>query len=135
MKILFAIAMTLSLMTASGCQGTNVSSQGGIVPIDEEFSITVPTPNTIKQGGNATVTVVLNRGAYFKRDVQLDTKTDGITITPSSVLVKASDVPNVLFQVNVARDAAIGEYRVNVTGTPTTGTPTATVFIVNVVAQ
>jgi len=127
--------MTLALLTASGCQGTNVSSQGGIVPLNEAFSITVPTPNTIKQGGNTTIAVVLNRGAYFKRDVQLVLDTQGITVTPSSLLVKASDRPDPQFQVNVARDAAIGEYRVTVTGTPETGAPTSTVFIVKVVAQ
>jgi hypothetical protein len=38
-------------------------------------------------------------------------------------------------QVAVARDAAIGDYRVMVTGTPSTGTATSTVFIVTVAAQ
>ena len=133
MKI--AIIMMLTLITASGCKSTNVSSEGGVVPINEQFSITVPTPNTIKQGGNASVIVVLNRGAYFKRDVQLELKTEGITVTPSSILVKASDMPNVPIQVNVSRDAAIGDYRVSVTGTPDSGAPTSTDFIVQVVAQ
>jgi uncharacterized membrane protein len=135
MKLSITILMLLALMSASGCQGTSVSSQGGIVPINEEFSITVPTPNTVPQGGNTTISVVLNRGDYFKQDVQLVLKTEGITITPDAKLVKASDKPVVPFQVDVARDAAIGDYRVLVTGTPETGATTSTAFIVKVVAQ
>ena len=135
MKIRIAIAMLLAVMTASGCSSTNVSAQGGITPINEEFSITVPTPNTVHQGGNSTIYVVLNRGAYFKQDVNLVLNTDGIGIMPGSKLVKASDKPEVPFQINVARDAAIGDYRVSVTGTPEAGAPASTVFIVKVVAQ
>ena len=135
MKTPIAIVMMLALLASTGCQSSNVSSQGGIAPINEAFSITVPKSTTIKQGSDAVVTVMLNRGDYFKQDVQLDIKTDGIAITPSSVLVKASDKPDVECQVAVARDAAIGDYRVMVTGTPSTGTATSTVFIVTVAAQ
>jgi hypothetical protein len=77
----------------------------------------------------------LNRGAYFKRDVQLDVKAEGITVTPRSVLVRASDQPEVPLQIAASREAALGEYRVTVTGTPSTGKPAATLFIVKVVAQ
>jgi hypothetical protein len=135
MKIKIAMVMMLALLSATGCQSTNVSSEGGIVPINEEFSITVPSPNTVKQGTSPIITLMLNRGAYFKRDVQLDIKADGISVTPSTVLVKASDKPDVQLQIAVSRDAAIGDYRVSVTGTPETGAPTSTAFIVKVVAQ
>jgi uncharacterized membrane protein len=136
MKSPITIFTLAALLAACGCSSpTNVSSAGGIVPINEEFSITVPATGTIKQGGNATINVLLNRGPYFKQDVQLDIKTDGISVTPSAILVKASDQPTVPLQVNVGRDAAIGDYRVAVKGTPETGAPTSTVFIVNVVAQ
>jgi len=135
MKIQIATALLFALITASGCQSTNVSSKGGIVPINEEFSIAVPTPTTVAQGSNATINVTLNRGPYFKQDVKLVTKTDGITVTPASVVVKASDKPEVPLFVSVAREAAIGEYRVSVSGTPESGAATSTVFIVKVVAQ
>ena len=127
--------MLLALLTATGCSSTNVSSAGGVVPINEEFSITVPASATVKQGANPILTVTLNRGAYFKRDVQLDIKATGIAVTPSSILVKASDKPDVQLQVAVARDAAIGDYRVTVKGTPETGAATSTDFIVTVVGQ
>ena len=132
---IIAIFMMLALMTASGCQTTKVSSAGGVVPLKEEFSISVPSSLSIKQGANTTMTIALNRGADFKRDVQLTVKTDGISITPASVLVQASDKPDVQFLINVAREAAIGDYRVTVTGRPESGEPTATTFIIKVVGQ
>ena len=138
MKSAIAIFMMLALITVSGCWfgGTKDSPKGGIVPQDEAFSITVPTSSTVKQGENLTVIVSLNRGAYFKRDVTLDinVKPEGVSVTPISVLVKASEKPEVNLQVLAARDAALGEYRVYVKGTPETGQPTSTETKVKVVA-
>ena len=134
MKTAVAIVMTLALMTVCGCARTTMSPQGGILPQDKEFSITVPTSNTIKQGADLTVTILLNRGAYFKRDVLLDIAADGISVTPTNVLVRASDKPDVKLHIAVGRDAALGEYRVSVKGTPETGEPTTTAFTVKVVS-
>jgi len=127
--------MTLALLTATGCHSTQESRTGGIAPTNEAFSITVPKSNSVKQGTNTALTVVLNRGGDFKRDVQLDITTTGITITPNHILVKASDKPEVICQIAVARDASIGDYHVTVTGTPTTGETTSTIFTVSVAAQ
>ncbi|HVR34385.1 MAG TPA: hypothetical protein VMS21_00885, partial [Methylomirabilota bacterium] len=113
---------------------TNVSSKGGFT-LDEHFSITVPAEHTLKQGDEIPINIVLNRGPYFKRDVRLDIKTEGINVTPNSVLVKASDKPEVQLHITASREAALGEYRVTVTGTPTTGEPAVTRFIVSVIAQ
>jgi uncharacterized membrane protein len=135
MKIATAMFVVLAGMTVYGCGfGTQDSPQGGIVPKDEEFSVTVPTSNTVKQGANKTVTVSLNRGAYFKRDVRLEIQTEGISVTPTNVLIKASESPDVRLQIAVAKDAALGEYRVTVRATPEAGDPTATAFTVKVVA-
>ena len=103
--------------------------------MDEGFSITVPKSSTVQQGDETTVPIVLNRGADFKRDVQLDMRTEGIKVMPDSVLVKASDKPEVYCHIRVPREAALGDYRVFVTGTPTTGKPASTVFVVTVTAQ
>ncbi|MFZ2655511.1 MAG: hypothetical protein WAX69_11335 [Victivallales bacterium] len=134
MKTLIAISMMAALITTSGCWSTQNSNQGGIAPVNEEFSVTVPSSSTIKQGEDVTIAVTLNRGAAFKQDVQLDIKADGITVTPKYILVKASDKPEVQVKIAAARDAAIGEYPVNVKGTPTTGKATSTEFKVKVVA-
>jgi len=132
-----AILVALALVTASGCWfgGTKESPQGGIVPQDEGFSITVPASNTIKQGAGMTVAVTLNRGPYFKQDVHLDinVKPEGITVTPTTLLVKASEKPLIHLQILAAREAALGEYRISVKATPETGEPTSTTFTVTTV--
>ena len=130
-----AIVALLVLMMGSGCTTTKNSEQGGIVPIDEGFSITVPTSCTLKQGASTTIAISLNRAAYFKRDVDLCINTDDISVTPSYVLIKASDKAELKFQITAPRDAAIGEYRVSVKGIPETGDKASTVFIVKVIAQ
>jgi len=131
---LAAVLVSLTLLTATGCR-TNVSGKGGVVTLNEQFSITVPAQSVLKQNAEKSIEIVLNRGAYFKRDVQLEIKVEGISVTPTSVLVKASDKPEVSLLIAVSREAALGEYRVTVTGTPTTGKPAVALFIVRVLAQ
>ena len=103
---------------------------------DEGFKIAVPTFETVvKQGELQTVSVSIQRGESFKRDVRLEIKASkGIGVTPSNVLVKAGDKPDVQLRITAAKDAALGEYRVYVTGTPDTGQPTSAEFKVKVVA-
>ncbi len=102
----------------------------------EGFRIAVPTFATeVKQGDRQTVTVSLHRGESFKRDIRLQIKAaKGISVEPTDVLVKGSDTPDVPLQIAVPSDAAIGEYRVYVKGTPATGEPTSVEFKVKVVA-
>ncbi len=129
------ISSLLTMMMVAGCStsGDKISPQGGISAMNEHFSISVPEPITIKQGASATVTLSITRGGSFKQDVRLDVTTVGIDIWPSSVIVKASDKPTAPLQLSVPRDAAIGEYRVYIKGTPESGMPTASEFIVTVV--
>jgi len=134
MKTLIAISMMAALITTSGCWSTQNSNQGGIAPVNEEFSVTVPSSSTIKQGEDVTIAVTLNRGAAFKQDVQVEFKADGISVTPKDVLVKASDKPELLVKIAVDAKAAIGEYPVTVKGTPETGKAASTEFKVKVVA-
>ncbi|HCE44921.1 MAG TPA: hypothetical protein DET40_15380 [Lentisphaeria bacterium] len=124
--------MMMALITASGCW-SSTSNQGGIAPTDETFSISVPSSSTIKQGEDAAVVVTLNRGSAFKQDVQVEFKADGISVTPKDVLVKASDKPEAKVKIAVAKNAALGDYIVNVKATPATGKPASTAFTVKVV--
>jgi uncharacterized membrane protein len=133
MKTLAAIFMLIALVTASGCW--NTSNQGGTAPVNEEFSVTVPSSTTVKQGEEAIINISLKRGADFKRDVQLDLKTDGVNLSPGNILVKANDKPEVQIKINVPKDAAIGDYPVTVKGTPTSGLPASTTFTIKVVSQ
>jgi len=135
LKSRIALLMMLALMTASGCQTTKVSSAGGVVPLQQQFSISVPSGLSVKQGASTTMTFSLNRGADFKRDVQLTVDTNGLNITPTAILIQASDKPDVQLALNVPRDAAIGDYRITVSGKPDSGDATSTMFIIKVVAQ
>ena len=135
MKTVISIMLMVALTALYGCQ-TSDSPQGGSVVKDEGFKISVPyATTTMKQGDVQTVIVTLQRDNYFKQNVQLliDT-TKGISLDPTSVLIKSSDRPDVLIRITVAQDAALGEYGIRVMGTPETGEPASTVFTIKVVS-
>ena len=102
---------------------------------DEGFRLTTPFFATdIQQGDRKTVTVSVKRDEFFKQDVRLQiSASSGISVTPTDALVKASDAPEVQLQITAPKDAALGEYRVHIKGTPQTGQPTSTEIKVKVV--
>jgi uncharacterized membrane protein len=134
MKTAIAIVLTLVLASVLGCQ--SASPRGGGMAQDEGFKIIVPaTATEIKQGQVQTVVVSLERAEFFKRDVKLEIKpSKGISVEPTSALIKASAKPEVQLRITAAKDAALGEYRVYVKGTPESGEPTQVEFNVKVVA-
>jgi uncharacterized membrane protein len=135
MKNAITIMLMLALATVYGCQSS--SPRGGSVLKGEGFTIAVPTFSTeIKQGEVQSVTVSLERGDYFKQAVKLQIKaSNGISVDPTKVIIKASDKPDVQLRIAAAQNTALGVYRVSVKGTPTkTGEPTSTEFNVTVVA-
>ena len=103
---------------------------------DEGFKITKPIFETkVKQGETQSVSISVNRGDQFKRDVTLEIKaSEGITVEPSQITIRANEKPDVSFRVTAAKDAAIGEYKVFVKGTPETGEATSMEITVQVVA-
>ena len=81
------------------------------------------------------INVTLHREKFFKQNVRLQiSASSGISVTPTDVLVKASDTPEVQLQIAAPKDAALGEYRVHVKGTPETGQPASIEIKVKVVA-
>jgi len=137
MRTAIAVVMTLALTVVCGCGWiSQTSPQGGSLFKDDGFKIAVPAfDTTVKQGEVQTVTVSLQRGKTFKQDVALEVKaTKGISVAPTDVSVKASDKPDVQLRIDAAKDAAIGEYRIYVKGTPKTGEATSVDFKVKVVA-
>jgi uncharacterized membrane protein len=134
MRTAIAIAMTLAVAAVLGCQST--SPRGGGMSGDEGFQIVVPSSAPeVKQGEVQTVAVSLQRGEFFKRDVKLEIKpSKGISVDPTSALIKASAKPDVQLRITAAKSAALGEYRVYVKGTPETGEATQVEFTVKVVA-
>ncbi len=134
MKTAVTIMVTLALASVAGCQSSG--PRGGGVSRDEGFKVTVPAFETeVKQGELQTVAVSIQRGEYFKRDVKLEIKASkGIGVAPTSIVIKASDKPDAQLRITAAKDAALGDYRVYVMGTPEAGQPTSAEFKVKVVA-
>lgn len=134
MKTLVAVFLTLVLITGLGCQSTKASKRGGIAPVSEQFSIVVPASNKVTQGSETTVGISLNRDSYFKQNVKLEIAAKGLRVTPTSVLVKASDLPDVALRITADKDAALGKYSVSIKGTPDVGESTSIEFPVKVEA-
>ena len=113
-----------------------MSPQGGGISREEGFKIAVPTFETeVKQGQLQTVTVSLDRGEMFKRDVRLEIRASkGITVEPTHVVVRGNEKPEVVLQITAPKDTSLGEYKVFVKGIPESGEPTSTDITVKVVA-
>jgi len=136
MKKLIVLSIVLTMILAAVSIGAD-SPKGGSVAKGEGFKIDVPTFDVkVKQGETQAVAIKLQRGESFKQDVklQIETAEGGISVTPTKVLVKASDSPEVPLTITVPTDAALGEYVITVTGTPAIGEPTSVEFKVKVVA-
>lgn len=135
-KILMAVSMVVvSVIAISGCWSTKESNRGGIAPVDQEFSIIVPSSVSVRQGEEAKNVVSLKRGSGFKQDVKLEIKAFGINVSPGSIMVKASDSPEVEIMIKAENDSALGNFRVLVKGTPANGQSTSTEFTVKVVSE
>ena len=131
MKKTIVIVMALTAVTLFGCE----SPRGGGMSGGEQFNIVTPAFETkIKQGETESVTISLHRGEYFKRDVTLEIiASKGISVEPTQALVKANEKPDVHLRITAAKNAALGNYKVYVKGTPETGETTSTEITVKVV--
>ena len=150
MKKLLAFGLITALSTL-GCEG-NKSEPGGPganavknnprsqVPTDvkrDTFKVKGPMDFSLKQGEQKDATITVDRDKNFKGDVTLKLSTEGkgITITPSSETVQASDPDTkAKFTVAAAKDAAIADHIVTITATPSEGAPTTATFKVTVKA-
>lgn len=124
------------LMAAIALTGCSKSSEQGGRAGDDTFKIAVPALAAgVKQGEVQTVRVVLERGAGFKQGVKLELKAPaGVQVEPSSTTVQPSDKGDVQVKITVGKDAAIGEHKILVKGTPDKGEPTETEFKITVSA-
>ncbi len=123
-----------ALLFAYGCKST--SDRGGGAADARSFKIAVPAKVSLSQGETKTVTVSLDRGDFFKRDVRLTMQVSGqgVQVQPSQTVVQADQPGEVQVRVSADTNAAIGEYRVRVVGTPEQGAPTSVSFPVQVSA-
>ncbi|MFA6133054.1 MAG: hypothetical protein WC869_03440 [Phycisphaerae bacterium] len=132
MKTTLLIVMALAVTVALGCE----SPRGGGMSGGEGFKIGTPTFTTqVKQGETESVTISVNRGKYFKRDVTLEINASkGISVEPTQATVKGNETPDVHLRITAAKDADLGEYKVYVKGTPESGEATSTEITVKVVS-
>jgi uncharacterized membrane protein len=124
----------IAALALTGCK--TKSEQGGGAGNDT-FKIVVPAMATdVKQGELQTVRVVIERGEGFKQQVKLEVKAPaGIQVEPKDAKVQPSDKGDVQIKITAAKDAAIGEHKILVRGTPDKGEPTETEFNITVSAK
>ena len=130
--IAIAVVLSLSLIVVVGC----ASPRGGGMSGGEGFKIVTPMFGAkIRQGETESVKVSLDRGKFFKRDVALDiSASKGISVEPTQATVRASEQGEVNLRIMASRDAALGDYKVYLKGTPERGEATSTEITVKVVA-
>lgn len=129
-RVFLLCGLGMLSFSGAGCQ----SSRGGGVSAGEGFKFNTPPTMTLKQGEVQSVELTVVREERFKRDVTVDIRaTRGLEVTPTRVLLTAAGVPTVNMRIAASRNAAIGEHRVFIEGTPATGEATSTEFVVQVV--
>lgn len=95
---------------------------------EETFSLDLPNLSTgIKQGETQNITIGIDRGQNFDEDVTLSLSNlpAGLTITPEKPVLKKGE-EEVIISVAAAADAALGDFTVTVSGSPSGGGTTAT---------
>jgi uncharacterized membrane protein len=134
MKLLSSAVVSLGLLAVVGCNTSPPGGSGSGVAKKATFDIHAPATSTaLKQGDTKEVKLTISRGKDFHEDVDLAfSAPEGITVDPASQTVKASDDKEVTVKVTAAKDAAVSEHEVKVTGTPKTGNATSVTFKVKV---
>ena len=145
MKKACAVLIASALMVFSGCNQSEPGGPGAKradnknpvtgAPKNETFRVSAPTmETTVNQGEEKEVEISVDRSKDFKQDVILTFKGDkGVTVTPSSATVKASDKDTkVKVKVVAEKDAPVGEAVMYVTAKPEIGDSTSAEFKINV---
>jgi uncharacterized membrane protein len=116
------LLLMAGLIVMASLVGCNKSATGGGAG-DQTFKLMIPSSTTtVKQGEAQTVKVSLERGAGFKQGVKLDLKVPtGLTVEPDGTTVKAGDKGEVQLTIRAAKDAALGDQKIMVKGTPDQG--------------
>lgn len=132
MKISFAGLTMILFATISGCtQGTpggpgTTDATAKKTPFgqtDDTFNLSVPVmSSSLQQGEKTEATIGIKRAKNFDEDVKL-TFTDvpkGVTLEPTDSAIMHGD-SDAKVTLHASQDAAVGEFKVKVTGHPTKG--------------
>jgi hypothetical protein len=90
---------------------------------ENSFTLSPPmTSTTVKQGEKTNVKIGISRGKNFGDDVMLSFSEPpkGVTITPAKAEL-AAGAKDATVSVEAAKDAAIGDFTITVTGKPKKG--------------
>jgi uncharacterized membrane protein len=140
---LAAVLLLLSLVALAGCNQGQPGGPGTEDPnnkkpmvgqANETFNLSAPVlPTSLKQGEKVVISIEMKRGKDFDEEVKLEfgELPKGISIDPSSPTVKHGDTEAKL-TIAAAKDAAIGDFTINVTGHPTKGADASVGFKVSV---
>jgi uncharacterized membrane protein len=124
MRTYLALMATFTLLIA----GCNISPEGGSPGTSSSFKISAPSlTTTIKQDNKETVKLSLDRKSDFKKDVKLSVSApDKVKAELNKDEIKSSEPTEFTLTISIAKDAALGDHVVKVTGTPEGGgTPTS----------
>jgi len=128
------VACVVTALALGALVGCNQSPPGGSPPSaggqrSTSFKLDGPRmATTVKQGDTQEIKLTVDRGRDFKEDVKLkiavpdDAK--GLTVDPADPVVKASDKENLTIKVHAAKDAAVGDHLLRITGVPEAGLAT-----------
>ena len=132
MKRLFTGLTMMTLAVLSGCsQGTpggpGTTDTSAKKPVmgqaDDTFNLSVPVmSSSLQQGEKSESTIGIKRAKNFDEDVAL-TFADvpkGVTIDPASPVIKHGDT-DVKIVFHAGDEAALGEFKIKVTGHPAKG--------------
>jgi hypothetical protein len=136
MKRLLTVAAAAAMLAAVGCNGAGTSGGPGatnrdgvhVTQQENSFSLSPPmTGASLKQGEKTEVKIGIDRGKNFDQDVTLSFKDvpKGVTLSPGHPAIKHGD-KDTMVSVEAAKDAAVGDFTVNIVGKPSKEGPEAT---------
>lgn len=137
MRYVIAGILAVTLLASSGCSLNRSGKGGNVSSAEGDFRVTAPLLETrIRQGEVQTVRVDLQRGEYFNQDVRMKVVApEGLSIEPSTFIVRASDKEAVQLVITADDHAALVSHDVEVQATPETGKATWVQFPVRVIKR
>jgi hypothetical protein len=136
MKRLLTVAAAAAMLAAVGCNpagtsgGPGATNRGGVHVTQQENSFSLSPPMTgvsLKQGEKTEVKIGIDRGKNFDQDIALSLNhvPKGVTFSPAHPTIKHGDKDTTV-SVEAAKDAAVGDFTVNIVGKPSKEGPEAT---------
>jgi uncharacterized membrane protein len=118
-----------------GASNAKTGPMGALTLPENAFRLDPPNLATsIKQGESKNIRIGIDRGKNFDQDVKMEFAgaPKGVTVKPAGNELKAGDKEMVV-TVDAAKDAALGEHAIAITGTPAKdGAKTSTSFKIDV---